>query len=371
MFLRILKGFGVALAAFIALIILALLFFTLVRGRTPAIAGENSVATTEMIELGGVKQFVVTRGVNRDNPVLLMLHGGPSAPNTPIRTLMSPDLEENFVVVNYDQRNAGRSEQGKLEDMTVEQHVADAVELADVLRERFGKEKVYLLGHSWGAQLGLQVAATAPDRFHALINTGQSLQSDATVICEEYINSNLPSLSDILGEEEAQLYLEEFAAQEAEIRAGWKKGGCGSGLVAPFGGSLYGETQSALSVLQPVMLRAPEYRPLDIVQMVRYLMNEHREKIWDLSEVSGLEPTRLDLPIYFFLGRHDYSSPSVAAVAYLDELDAPQKEVVWFEESAHFAFIEEPEKFAQELVRVKEEVEASEALAFGASAWTR
>ena len=58
-------------------------------------------------------------------------------------------------------------------------------------------------------------------------------------------------------------------------------------------------------------------------------MNEHREKIWDLSEVSGLEPTRLDLPIYFFLGRHDYSSPSVAAVAYLDELDAPQKEVVW------------------------------------------
>ena len=242
MFLRILKGFGVALAAFIALIILALLFFTLVRGRTPAIAGENSVATTEMIELGGVKQFVVTRGVNRDNPVLLMLHGGPSAPNTPIRTLMSPDLEENFVVVNYDQRNAGRSEQGKLEDMTVEQHVADAVELADVLRERFGKEKVYLLGHSWGAQLGLTGGRHCPRQ----ISRPSSIQvsrckSDATVICEEYINSNLPSLSDILGEEEAQLYLEEFAAQEAEIRAGWKKGGCGSGLVAPFGGSLYGE----------------------------------------------------------------------------------------------------------------------------------
>ena len=355
--LKGLRGIGIGVGVLAALVVTLLLLLTLTRGRTPAIPGANSVATAEMLTLGGVEQFVVTRGADRDKPVLLMLHGGPGLPLTLLRGLMSPGLEENFVVVMYDQRNAGRSQQGDIADMTVEQHAADAVELTDILRERFGEEKIYLLGHSWGAQLGLFVAQAAPKKYHALVNTGQALITDVGEICEDFIRSS------VMGTELEEEYLAGLREQKELLNDLWQEGNCINEAVAPLGGEIHGETQEALGVLLPTMLRAPEYRPLDIVNIMRF-NNEHRWALNDQALELGTDITELDLPVFFFLGRYDYVTPSIAAEQFFDELSAPYKEIVWFEESAHFTFFEEPEKFARELVRVKNEVQADKPLAF-------
>ena len=358
MFLKVSRGLGLGIGLLVTLVLTALLVLSLVRGRTPSIAGENSISTSETVVLGGVEHFVVTRGADRNKPVLLMLHGGPGLPLTPLRSLMSPEIEENFTVVMYDQRNAGRSGKGDLEDMTVEQHVADAVELTDLLRERFDQEKIYLLGHSWGAHLGLHVAQAAPEKYHALINTGQWLMTDVANVsnaCEDFIRSSTVGTN--LEEEYATLLREGGKS----LREEWRWWGlCPNDLVAPLGGEIYGETRSANEVFRPYILRTPEYRPLDIVKFVRF-NNEHRWALLDQAFELGTTVTELKLPAYFFLGRHDYVTPSVVVPAYLEYLDAPREEVVWFEASAHFPFMEEPEKFARELVRVKREVQGAEA----------
>ncbi len=353
MIVRALRGFGVGVGVLAILVLAVFSMLSAIRGRTPAIAGENSVATVEMVELGGVEQFVVTRGVDRSKPVLLMLHGGPGLPSTLLRSLMSPELEENFVVVMYDQRNAGRSEKGNIEDMTVERHVADALELTDILRKRFAQEKIYLLGHSWGAHLGLFVAQAAPEKYHALVNTGQALVTDVSEICEVFIRSS------VIGTALEEEYITGLREQRELLNDLWQEGNCVNEVVAPLGGEIHGETREALRVLLPAMLRAPEYRPLDILKIMRF-NNEHRWALTDQAFELGTNVAELGLPVYFFLGRYDYVTPSLAAAEFFNNLEAPSKEVVWFEESAHFTFMEEPEKFAQELVRVKREVRAAE-----------
>jgi proline iminopeptidase len=61
---------------------------------------------------------------------------------------------------------------------------------------------------------------------------------------------------------------------------------------------------------------------------------------------------RFTIPIFFFLGRTDYNTPSSVAAAYLDSIQAPRKEVVWFEHSSHFPFFEEPAQFRAQMMRV-------------------
>lgn len=61
----------------------------------------------------------------------------------------------------------------------------------------------------------------------------------------------------------------------------------------------------------------------------------------------------LSIPVYFFTGRHDHVDPFELTQEYFDRLEAPYKEHVWFDDSAHFPFLEEPATFAAHLRRVR------------------
>ena len=118
--------------------------------------------------LGGARQVVNVRGADRDNPILVFVHGGPGAVEMPFAWAFQRPWEDVFTVVQYDQRGAGRSY--PLNDpvalaptMTLERYRDDAIELIELLKKRYGKRKVVLMGHSWGSIVGLSVAVKRPD----------------------------------------------------------------------------------------------------------------------------------------------------------------------------------------------------------------
>jgi hypothetical protein len=130
---------------------------------TPPIVGADgkpvpgSVAAIEKLRLGGVNQWVVLRGRDTTNPVLLMLAGGPGGSELGSFRKHNGALEDHFTVVHWEQRGAGKSFPLLLRDhrhMTPHQYVADGLELAAYLWRRFGKDKIFLVGHSWGTFLG-------------------------------------------------------------------------------------------------------------------------------------------------------------------------------------------------------------------------
>jgi len=137
----------------------------------PPLKAENGINTLEKQNLGGVDQWVSIRGENRDAPMLLFIHGGPGSANLDKLRQQVPELEQHFVVVTYDQRGAGKSTLSSTgySDLSIEKMVSDAYELVQSLKERFGVEKIYLMGFSWGTEIGLTLAERYPEDFYAYI----------------------------------------------------------------------------------------------------------------------------------------------------------------------------------------------------------
>ena len=177
---RLLRGvLYVALGAFFVLL-LGSAYVIYCQYRTAseiAIVDPPGIESMERITLGGVYQQIYIRGENRENPVLLFVHGGPGFSGmVPVRHY-NRELEEHFVVVNWDQRGTGKSYSRKIpsESMNLEQIVDDALELTLKLRERFAVEQIYLVGHSWGTIVGVHAADRHPEYYHAYVGVGQAV----------------------------------------------------------------------------------------------------------------------------------------------------------------------------------------------------
>lgn len=304
----------------------------------------GSIASLEWVTLGGVPQSILIRGWNRNNPILLMLHGGPGMPQMYLAYKFQRELEKNFVVVQWDRRGTGKSYSGQVppQSLNVEQLIDDTHQLVELLRQRFHQPKVIIAGHSWGTYLGMLVVQRYPDLFYAYVGMGQMTDSEQA---RKLRHAFLLQRARETGNQQALHDLESQASGSDEK---W---------LFQFGGELRHAT--SWWTLLAMGLRAPEYTAADAFRIPAGLRlyarnmsyNGHGELVRDVSVVQ--------VPVYFFLGRHDFNTPSELAAAYLQTLIAPSKKLVWFEESAHFPFLEEPAKFAAEMTQILSETRAT------------
>jgi pimeloyl-ACP methyl ester carboxylesterase len=146
------------------------------------IVSETGVQEAGFVEIGGIRQWITATGQDRRAPVLVYLHGGPGSPTSDIAYAFQRPWEDYFVVVQWDQRGAGRSgiDREKLAGtITREQLVADSIEVIEYARRHFGQEKVILVGSSNGTTLGLEVAKRRPDLVSLFVGVGQQTGWDA------------------------------------------------------------------------------------------------------------------------------------------------------------------------------------------------
>jgi pimeloyl-ACP methyl ester carboxylesterase len=317
--------------------------FILMRGDTPKINGVQSIASLEKIELGGAPQWVLIRGYDAAKPVILFLHGGPGMPAMFLAHAFQSGLERDFVVVHWDRRGAGKSFNAALKggSLTVSRTLEDTFELTRHLRERFSRNRIYLVGHSWGSYLGLLAIRDHPEYYGAFIGMGQIAGTLAEVreIRREFIARAAKEAGD--RELSARLLKREVEVNENDLFR--------------YGGELHG-ARSFWPILKTGLF-APEYTLWDALNVKKGADLVDREMNYDvLPKMFEGEILSFDVPVFFFLGRHDYNTPSRLAADYLDRLDAPLKELVWFEDSAHFPFFEEPDRFHREMVRLEQTV---------------
>jgi pimeloyl-ACP methyl ester carboxylesterase len=334
------------LAAVLALIGAAAFYFT--RSYTPPVRDREgrirpeSVASLEKVTLGGREQYVLIRGANRSNPVLLFLHGGPGMPVMYLSYTFQRPWEEEFVVVQWDRRGAGKSYDSHIPPQTinVEQEISDTRDLTNLLRQRFHQERIYLLGHSYGSYLGMLVVWRFPELFHAYVGVGQMACSRerSRQIQDHWIRSEAVAAGN-------QNALNQLNGKQPLDREKW---------LFEFGGEVRGQ-KSWLPFLF-IGLRSPEYSLIDAMRIAGGVNFTHRHMRYnaitgDLMDVV----TGIKVPVYFFTGRYDYTVPFQCTQEYLRRINAPAKNLVWFDNSAHFPFMEEPRKFLEELKKVTHE----------------
>ncbi|HEY6644289.1 alpha/beta hydrolase [Povalibacter sp.] len=313
----------------------------------------NGVERLEKVRIGGIDQWVSVRGTDRRNPVLVHIHGGPGYVSIPMSWWFSRGWEEYFTVVQWDQRAAGKTH--LLTDpatvaptITMDRMLADAEELIGWTRREFGKEKVFVLGHSWGSYLGLELAKRHPDWMHAYIGVGQLADGPeserrgwrfamdaATRAADQDAIRELEAIAPYAAPGK-QIPLKDLYTQRK-----W---------LGEYGGVMaYRNGNTAESYLARL---SPDYTDAEIGH------------VWEgntfvapylLSTVVGLDLSatrKLDCPLILFLGRHDMNVDSAVAAEWFEKVEAPRKQLVWFEHSAHLPMTEEPGKFLLSLVTI-------------------
>lgn len=304
-----------------------------------AAAAGSGVDAEQVIDVAGARLYMLVRGANPPAPILLWLHGGPGGAERPLFRLYNADLEKHFLVAYLDQRGAGRSFDRRADPgaLTVARHLADLDVVIDRLRADYGREKVILLGHSWGSLLGLLYARRHGGKVAAFLGTGVGVSAAATQRAQyEFIQAEAERRRDADGLRKiAALGPPPFSARE-ELAS--------QALVDRYGGYFHRQPNFTWAVARAVA--GGLVGPLEIRRIIQG-NNVSLEAM--NAELARLDVTRevhsLDVPLAFLLGRHDRQTDSRLAAAWLDRLSAPRKRLVWFEHSAHNAPFEEPEAF--------------------------
>lgn len=306
---------------------------------TPRIKGDNSINSLEQIEINGTKHEVMIRGLDRRNPIVIFVHGGPGCSEIPYVRKYQDLLEKNFTIVHYDQRGSGKSYHffEDYSNLSTDLLVDDLLALTDYVEEVFGQTKVLLIGHSFGTYIGMKAAAKAPDKFVAYIGIGQ---------VADHVISELDSLDYSI--EQAKLAGNVKDAERLEhLRGPIERGEkfTPRDMVRKYGGAarLIDDNRDYYTGF----LFHREYNLLDVI---RYLKGVSLSQEILLDEESKNNITgivdRLEIPVYFVMGQYDYMTSVNAAREYFNVLEAPKKDFVIFEKSAHYPQFEEKELFA-------------------------
>jgi pimeloyl-ACP methyl ester carboxylesterase len=315
---------------------------------TAPIGTPNGIAELQQVELNGYPQWVLIRGHDVSDPLFLFLHGGPGESNLWLAHHTMKELERHFVCVNWDQRGAGKSllPGPDPSSMTIEQLYEDTVDLIKLLLARFEKEKLLLLGHSWGGLLATKVAARHPELLHAVILMNPMIDNRrGEDISYRWVLERARTAND----DKAVRVLEKLGSSDTYGKEGRFIERI---MVLRYGGLVH---SVGLQTMVRLMLEAPEYSIAECIRNFRmkslsFSIPLMADELMDVNLIK--EVPQLAVPVFLFLGRHDHTAPSELSQEFYGSLQAPHKEVIWFEESAHTPDLDEPEKFQREVIRI-------------------
>lgn len=353
MFLQIIIWIASILAGLILLIFISLMSYKVYLKKSTRIKIPSGVSLLEEITLGGLKQWIFIRGIDKNNPILLFLHGGPGAPLLGMSSSRKYDAEliKHFNVVHWDQRGAGKSFNRDIpvDSMTINGLVEDCNELIDYLRNRFDTQKVFIAAHSGGTIIGMKAVYKYPQKIHAYVGVAQIINEyEQQKIVYDFIIEEAKKSGDIA----RQNTIKVIGPPPYES---YKKMLDSEKFIYHYGGFFHSKSINML-IFMFNFLTSPEYSLLEGIRTLRnrgfdFTMNAMWEEIKNVDLAKEIQSIKV--PIYFFEGKYDMTTPTVLVEKFYDNLDAEKgKKLFIFEYSAHIPIIEEKEKYDDLLINV-------------------
>ena len=315
------------------------------------IVSSRGVESARAIVVNGTQQWISVRGKDLRNPILLVLHGGPGSPEMPDDWTFQTPWEDFFTVVEWDQRGAGKTyalnDPKTIEPtMTLPQMVSDTEAVIEYLQRTYGKQKIFLLGHSWGSVLGLEVAQQHPEWLYAYVGVGQLINMQRN---EQEGYSFALSEAQAHGNTEAVKELEGIAPYPGDAATmSFDKIGLQRKWLMYYGGLAWGRQDFKWDA--DAWELSPDYseKDLDAVDAGSMFSLTHLMKT--LFGVNFEDRITFECPIFLFVGRHDYSTSHTLAESWFRRVKAPEKELISFDDASHMIMQEEPGRFLDHLV---------------------
>ncbi|WP_442593689.1 alpha/beta fold hydrolase [Neobacillus sp. D3-1R] len=330
-----------------------------VRRTISAIKEVGGISEIDIVEIGGIKQHIVFEGADRKKPVCLFIHGGPGSPfpfGVSSRSIF-PDLTENMIAVYFDQRGSGKSYNKNIDiqSMNLEQFISDANEVVDYTRDKMKKDKIYIVGNSFGTIVGTELAYRYPEKFHAYIGLGQiSNIMEGQKLAYDWLKTEATNKHD----QKTLGILEKIG--EPPFYHGKQEGRFGD-LLNKYPGYNYSDDQtekaSIFSIIKGAFI-SPDYTLSDIYKV---LVSGPKFSLFDSKDLQNKiirtnfigRIIEFKTSIYFIQGIHDKVANYDLTKEYFEIIQTTgNKEFISLENSAHYPNKEDFEKFKRELIRI-------------------
>jgi pimeloyl-ACP methyl ester carboxylesterase len=314
--------------------------------KTLVIDTPNGIVEQRFVKIGGIDQWIQIRGEDRDNPVLLVLHGGPGWPNA-VFTLPLRPWEQHFTVVQWDHRGAGKTlrRNGKAGsgEMTFDCRVADAIEVTEFLRRYLSADKVILLAESMGTLTGTPLVKLRPDMFHALVVTDLYVNMAANEARKYQLTLERLRAA---GNAKGVAALEEIGADPTR----WDLRAWNTNMAWAFRTNLPTPNLDR-RLLFPLALSSPLYSLRDLYSLFAGFQWSTTQMFSELMAYDAWRlGTRFEVPFFLFQGERDVITLTTLAEEYFEEVEAPTKELALIPGAGHFAAFTQPERFLAELL---------------------
>lgn len=310
----------------------------------------GSIAELVTLSVDGSDQTLMIRGASAENPVLLHLAGGPGGTDLGAMRL-DPSLEEDFVVVTWDQPGTGKSYSAidPVQDMTLQRVTQDTLDVTEYLRERFDQDRILLTGQSWGTLPGVLAVQQHPERYRAFVGTGQMVDIRET---------------DQIFYQESLEWAE--TTEDAELQAQLQAQGpppytdmLDYTAIVGTERAIYSYPEFDGSTEMTATIWVPENTFMDRVNAIRGLLDTYSLLYPQLQDLDlRQEVPRLEVPVYLVMGEHEARGRIDPAREWFDRLQAPEKTWVELPASSHRASFERPEDYAALLREVISETDA-------------
>lgn len=319
---------------------------------------DGSVSEKRLEDINGTKLGMFIKGESSDKPVLLFLGGGPGLPEYLLEDMYPTGLEKQFIVCCLEYRGTSLSYTSETtsDTMTTEQYLSDVNEVTEYLKKRFNKEKIYLMGHSFGSYIGINAAKQHPEQYYAYIGMSQiSDQYKSEVIAynymiDEYRKTGNESMAEAL--ESCNLTLSDDLYNQYFEKYRDK-------AMHELGVGTCHDMNSVITGIFFPSLRCVAYTPLERIRIWQGKAAANGTSVQkDAFSFNGFEKIdKLEIPIYFFGGVYDYTCCYTLQKEYYDYIEAPDKEFYSFENSAHSPLFEESDKAMEILKAIVEKNE--------------
>lgn len=301
----------------------------------------------EYVNINGIDQFLLHYiNMNPELPVLLFIHGGPGMSESTFSYAFQEGISDLYTVVHWDQRGAGKTlSKNKNIYPTMDELLDDFLQVVKYLKAKYFKEKIVILGHSFGSILATLFVLKHPEDVLYYIGAGQAIsilenekigyEKLKELIVKADNKKDLKKLRKI-GDYPENNYNKPMIKKIQNIRI------------------LQGKYKIGMDFIPilKTLLRSPIFQISDIISIVKGMSNNKR--IWEYLFSNSLYDETLDyeIPIYYIIGERDFQAPNTIAKSYFNKINAPYKEIFTIEDAGHFMMLDKPESFAEAMSKI-------------------
>ncbi|MEJ8547232.1 alpha/beta fold hydrolase [Brevibacillus borstelensis] len=310
---------------------------------------ERPICIEEYVTINGISQFLYHVGTNSDNPVMLFLHGGPGSVESLLARAFQEKWEEIYTVVHWDQRGAGKTLTKNPDKLpTIELLLQDLYEIIQYLKSKYGKEKIVILGHSWGSVLGSVFIRKHPEEAAYYIGVGQVVD----MLENEQVGYNkLIEMIELSGDKKSKKKLQSIGEYPGNKIAFDREFLKKCGKIRKLQGKYNLGMKIDLSIWITVF-KSPIFRFSDIIAFMKiFRANAHLHRFLGDFNLRN-EKAEYKVPLYYILGGNDWQVPYVVAQKYFEEIKAPNKGIYIIPDAGHMTMMEQPELFFDALLEI-------------------